>query len=294
MKVVQRSPDKGYLDSWLWVPKHLINVTATQSALSFLFTDSYTGQQKVLSLWKETTHHLLLPRAYWDVGSLPCEVVDCRPRSYVEVDFKSRIKLDHRPGLNGQLSPTGDNVQQLSVNAMVMSMGGVLQLACGKGKTVVALEKIALGRVPSLVVIDNTNLLEQWVDDVKDFIDVPGGVGIIGGGKFDWKKGLVLATYQTLAQRADDMPEEIRRWFGQVFWDEAHHINAPTFSKTAELFYGQRYALTATPRRDDGRGRLCSRPGHPGRAGLSALCQPDDGGKGGDRGHLPLQGHRYP
>lgn len=252
MRVVQRNPDKGYLDTWLWVPKHLINVTATQSALSFLFTDSYSKEQRVLYLWKETTHHLLVPRAFWEVGSLPCEVVDCRPRKYVEVDFKSRIKLDHRPSNAGVLLPTGDDVQQLSLKSMTEALGGVLQLACGKGKTVIALEKIAQGRVPSLVLVDNTNLLEQWLDDVNEFLEVPGGVGVIGAGKFDWKKGLVLATYQTLAQRADEMPEEIRRWFGQIFWDEAHHINAPTFSKTADLFYGNRYALTATPRRDDG------------------------------------------
>ena len=56
MKVIGRLPDKGYVDTWLWVPKSLINVTATQSALSFLFTDSYTGEQRVLSLWKESTH----------------------------------------------------------------------------------------------------------------------------------------------------------------------------------------------------------------------------------------------
>lgn len=272
MKLIRRDPDKGYLDCLLWVPKHLINVTATQSALSFLFTDSYSKEQRVLCLWKETTHHLLVPRAFWEVGSLPCEVIDCRPKNYTEIDFKSRVKLDHRPGAGDVLLPTGDDVQQLSIKAMKESMGGVLQLACGKGKTVVALEKIAQGRVPALVLVDNTNLLEQWLDDVKEFLDVPGGVGVIGAGKFDWHKGLVLATYQTLAQRADEMPEEVRRWFGQVFWDEAHHINAPTFSKTADLFYGQRYALTATPRRDDGLHIICDF--HIGRVLHRDLRQP--------------------
>lgn len=271
MKVIGRSPDKGYIDTWLWVPKSLINMTATQSALSFLFTDSYTGEQRVLSLWKESPHHLLVPRAFWEVGSLPCEVVDCRPMSYTEIDFKSRVMLDHRAGERG-LIPTGDNVQQLSIQAMSNSMGGVLQLACGKGKTVVALEKIARGRVPSLVLVDNTNLLEQWLDDVKEFLIVPGGVGVIGAGRFEWKKGLVLATYQTLASKAPEMPEEVRRWFGQIFWDEAHHVNAPTFSKTADLFYGQRYALTATPRRDDGLHIICDF--HIGRVLHRDLKQP--------------------
>jgi len=272
MKVIRRDPDKGYLSTWLEVPKSLINVTATQSALSFLFTDSYTGEQRVLSLWKETTYHLLVPRAFWEVGSLPCGVVDCRPSRYTEVDFKSRVKLDHLPGNNGQLIPTGDDVQQLSLKAMNEAMGGVLQLRCGAGKTVVALEKIAQGRVPAIVLVDNTNLLEQWLGDVQEFLVVPGGVGVIGAGQFNWKKGLVLATYQTVAARADELPEEVRRWFGQIFWDEAHHVNAPTFSKTADLFYGQRYALTATPRRDDGLHIICDF--HIGRVLHQDLKQP--------------------
>jgi hypothetical protein len=610
MKLIRRDPDKGYLDCLLWVPKSLINVTATQSALSFLFTDSYTGEQRVLSLWKESTHHLLVPRAFWEVGSLPCEVVDCRPMAYPEIDFKSRIKLDHRASKRG-LIPTGNSVQQLSIQAMSCAMGGILQLACGKGKgqplletvmtptgptrigslkvgdlilgsdgrptkvlgvfpqgrrptfkikfsdethafcddqhlwrvkydrrkwrvvstqdlldqelrsaagwkfavpycapvqfesepllidpwllgawlgdgglsphlvftnpeedllerfmnclpkgdtavvqrptnrcvnirvhagtfsaeltelglkgcrswekfipqtyllanvesrwellrglldtdgsianqgraiefsttspqlardmkflvrslggristieretsytyrgkklkgrlsfrqritfpaggatpvssvkhlikwdptpgqrrfkyvtavepageqetvcikvdaedecyltrhftvthnTVVALEKIARGRMPALVLVDNTNLLEQWLDDVNEFLIVPGGVGVIGAGRFEWKKGLVLATYQTLASKADELPEEVRRWFGQIFWDEAHHVNAPTFSKTADLFYGQRYALTATPRRDDGLHIICDF--HIGRVLHRDLKQP--------------------
>lgn len=257
MKIVKRNPEHAYIDTWLWVPKSLINVTATQSALSFLFTDSYTGEQRILQLWRETIHHLLVPRAFWEVGSLPCRVIDCRPRSYAEINFKSRIKLDHLPNIDGLLAPTGSNMQSLSIKAMEEAMGGVLQLKCGAGKTVIALEKIARGRVPAIVIVDNTNLLEQWLDDIREFLEVPGGIGVIGAGRFDWEKGLVVATYQTLAARADELPEPVRKWFGQAFWDEAHHVNAPTFSKTADLFYGQRYALTATPRRDDGLHIIC-------------------------------------
>lgn len=260
MKVVRRDPSKGYIDSWLWVPKAYINVNATQSALNFVFTDSYTGNQKVLSLWRETPHHLLVPRAFWDPATLPFDVIDCRPMSYAHVEFKSRVLLDHRIALvdgEKKLMPTGDNVQQLSLNAMCGAMGGVLQLACGAGKTVVALEKIARGKVPALIMLDNMNLLKQWADDIEEFLDVPGGIGELSAGKYEWKKGIVLATYHSVAARADEMTEEARRWFGQIFWDEAHHVNAPVFSKSADLFYGKRYALTATPRRDDGLHIIC-------------------------------------
>lgn len=260
MQIIRRDPDKAYLDTWLWIPKTLINVTATQSALSFMFEDRYAGKQEVLYLWKEHRHHLLVPRAFWEPGSLPCEVVDCRPRAYPHVQFKSRILLDHRVTDIDErpvLMPTGDDVQRRSMAALQAAMGGVLQLACGKGKTVVALQHIALRAVPALIVVDNTNLLEQWDREIHTFLEVPGGVGYLMSGHNTWKKGVVLATYQTLAARADDMPEECRRWFGGAYFDEGHHVSAPTFSRGADLLYGNRYALTATPKRDDGWHVVC-------------------------------------
>lgn len=128
---------------------------------------------------------------------------------------------------------------------------------CGKGKTVVALHFAALKQVPTLIAVDNTTLLLQWQKEIAKHLDVPGGVGIIQGDSRDWKKYIVMATYQTLANWAATMPEEVRRWFGLVIWDEGHHVSAPTFSKSAPLFYGYRLALTATPSRADGSHVIC-------------------------------------
>ena len=253
--IVKRDPSKGYLAAWLWIPKNFINLDATKAGLTKAIVDRYTGNTKILYLYREAPAHLLVPRAFWDPASLPFEVVDCRPTSYSRVRFRSHIQLDHRIGeQNGQnvLLPTGSDVQQKSLTAMQAAMGGVLQLSCGKGKSHVALELIVQGQVPAAVMVDNTQLLGQWLKLVEEFITVPGGVGIVGDGQRDWKKGLVLATYQTMASWADEMPEEVRRWFGVAIFDEGHHVSAPVFSKAASLFYGRRYCLTATPERDDG------------------------------------------
>ena len=255
MKVIKRRPDQGYLDRWLWAPKVYVNVNAVKSSLTHTVADSYTGREKLLYLWKETEDHILVPRAFWDPMRLPFPVVDCRPRVFPTIEFSHRIQLDHRPTLVGnavRLAPTGDTVQQLSVEALKCSTGGVLTLACGKGKTVVALYEIALSKVPALVLCDNTNLLQQWVKEIEKLLDVPGGIGIFGGGKHEWKKGLVIATYQSVANWADTIEEEARRWFGRIYWDEGHHVSAPVFARTADMFYGKRLSLTATPSRDDG------------------------------------------
>lgn len=255
MKVIQRRGDLGYLDRWLWVPKVHVSVDATKSALTHVLTDGYNGVERILYLWKETRDHLLVPRAFWDPIRLPFPIVDCRPQSYTQVNFGHIIRLDHRVvEFQGkmQLCATGKDVQKKSIAALCASPGGILQLACGKGKTVVALYKIATGRVPSLVMLDNLNLLYQWKKEAEKLLDVPGGIGIYADGRKEWKHGLVLATYHSIANWAETITEEERSWFGQVFWDEGHHVPALTFSQTADMFYGNRYSLTATPERSDG------------------------------------------
>ena len=256
MQIIRRDPDVAYLDRHLWAPKRFIDENSVKTALTYEIASAYgEGHTRLLYLWKEAPHHILVPRCFWDPGRLPCRVIDCRPRTFTTVDFKSRIRLDHRlKEVDGKkvLMPTGSNIQQRSLAAMEAAPGGILQLTCGLGKTVIAIEKIARGRVPALVMLDNINLLHQWKNEVEGLLDVPGGIGIFGDGKKEWQRSLVLATYHSIANWADTIPEEARRWFGQIFWDESHHVPAQLFSKTADMFYGARYGLTATPERSDG------------------------------------------
>jgi len=244
--------DRGYLDTNLWVPKVHFNVEGVKRALTFSYLEGKDRIPTDLPLYRETADHLVVPREFWPRDQLPFEIVDCRPQRYSRSPVRSRITLDHKRQNDGSLIPTGSDVQRKSVDALMSARGGILQLACGKGKTVVFLEVIARSGMPGLIVVDNTQLLEQWSEAISTFLDVPGGVGLIQEQTFDWKKWVVLSTYQTLARRAADMPEEVRRWFGIIGWDEAHHVNAPTFSRSADLFYGRRYGLTATPEREDG------------------------------------------
>ena len=231
MKVIKRDPNKGYLDRWLWVPKSIIDANSVKGALTYELSSSFgRGRTQLLFLWKETAHHLLLPRAFWDVSKLPCVVVDCRPQSYERIDFVSRIRLDHKVATVGgkkSLVPTGEDLQRRSIAAMETSPSGTIQLACGKGKSVIALEHIARSKVPALVMLDNTNLLYQWLKLAEELLEVPGGIGVFGDGQRDWKKGLVLATYHSIANWSDTIPEEAREWFGGIYWDEGHHCFPP-------------------------------------------------------------------
>lgn len=252
MKVARRDPNCGYIDRWLWVPKTYMNVEGTKNALTFQFVDQYSENKvRILFLWKETDHHLVVPRAFWNVQSVPYPIIDLRPQYYQQTKIESRVKLDHR-FVNGQLTKTGRLVQTKSMHALLNNPGGTLQLSCGTGKTPTALDFIARSKVPALVVLPDTQLMEQWRAEIAKHLVVPGGVGLIQAGVFDWKHDIVLTTYHTISARSDELPEEVRRWFGVIIWDEGHHISAPTFSISAEAFYGTRVTLTATQERDDG------------------------------------------
>jgi superfamily II DNA or RNA helicase len=56
----------------------------------------------------------------------------------------------------------------------------------------------------------------------------------------------------SLSQHKEERDMEFRRRFGLVLYDEGHHMSAPVFVKSADLFFGRRYSLTATPNRTDG------------------------------------------
>jgi superfamily II DNA or RNA helicase len=243
MKFIKRDPGVGYIDSALHVPKGAVNVDSVKGALTFFVQDKM-GNSRYLQLYEETDTHLVIPRAFWKIEELWFETVDCRPPSYQEVQIDSHITLDAK-------NPSRVT-QREAVDAILKSKGGLLQLFCGSGKTVVALEVASRMKVPTIVIVDNNNLMKQWQDAIAQHLTVPDGIGQIQERFFDWQKPIVMATYQTLANRAETLPEEVRRWFGLVIFDECHHVSAPTFCRSADLFYGFRLGLTATPERTDG------------------------------------------
>ncbi len=73
----------------------------------------------------------------------------------------------------------------------------------------------------------------------------------IGGKKPDWLRKVVIVMLPTLFGQLDQLPMFVRQRFGTAVYDEAHHLPAATFSQTASTFFCDRFALTATPHRED-------------------------------------------
>ncbi len=127
----------------------------------------------------------------------------------------------------------------------------------GWGKTIGSL--IVAGRigVTTLIVVDQENLKDQWIESLtKHFGFKLEDIGIIQGKKCIYEgKAVTIAMVQTLTQKR--LPEEVYSYFGLIIVDEVHIIGAPTFNFILlEFSAAFRFGVSATPKRKDGLQKL--------------------------------------
>lgn len=158
--------------------------------------------------------------------------------------------------------PGGERLQHDALEALSTGLDGTLQLYCGAGKTVIAIEHAIRTAKPCLIVVDNNVLLEQWVEALSKHTDYRGmdrhkwaSRPHVWSGRTGWARAaFTLTLYSRLA---DIVPtDEQRAFYGTVFYDEGHHLGSNTYSRCAGLFHGQRISLSATPTRRDGMDEL--------------------------------------
>lgn len=100
----------------------------------------------------------------------------------------------------------------------------------------------------TLVVVHNTNLRQQWAQEIKKLFGF--NPGIIGSGKFDISTPIVVGNTQTLA----NVVPQISKEFGTIILDEVHHTPASTFSKIIDASHARyRIGLSGTLQRKDGK-----------------------------------------
>ncbi len=238
----RRRSDRAYISDNLWLPKSKINVDSIKRSLELYPVVNGNYPKAAVRLWRESENHMIVPRYFiapekydrWDF-----EFVDLRPKTFPKVRIKHKVI-------------PRDESQARAIEALIKAERGILNLACGKGKTTIALAAAAELGVPTIIVVNNRSLMSQWKDMIRQHWNYQGEIGTVQQKEFNWKHPITLAMIHTLAAKAKDWPADFRRHFGIVIFDEVHHLSAPTFVKTADLFFGRRWGLTATPNRADG------------------------------------------
>ena len=128
--------------------------------------------------------------------------------------------------------------------------GGVLNLACGKGKTFLGLCLSSTLKKKTIIVSPQKAHLENWKLELEKFFDFDGTTGWIQGKKREWDADIIFATVQTLSNMVDNQ-EHIPEDIGLAIYDECHGMSALHFAKAADIFGGHRLGLSATPNRTD-------------------------------------------
>jgi superfamily II DNA or RNA helicase/very-short-patch-repair endonuclease len=148
----------------------------------------------------------------------------------------------------GELRPE----QRAAAKALLAHDSGVLAATTAFGKTVVGAWLIAERGVSTLVLVHRRQLLDQWIERLEMFLDLPtDAIGRIGGGRRR-PTGLVdVAVIQSLAMKGavDDRVAE----YGQLIVDECHHLPARSFEQVARQAKVRFVVgLSATVARKDG------------------------------------------
>ncbi len=129
--------------------------------------------------------------------------------------------------------------------------GGLLEIPCGRGKTVIALKIISCLKKKTLVIVHKSFLLNQWVERIEQFLPTA-KVGRIQGQIVDIEnKDIVIGMLQSLSMK--DYPDDMFNSFGLTIVDECHHISSEVFCRSLQkinTFYA--LGLSATMERKDG------------------------------------------
>lgn len=123
--VPDRDPELGYIDNWLWLPKKGIAVETLRRSLRIPYVKG--DRLEYIECWRESRHHLGVPRCRIDPAKLPYDVVDLRPTEYERADIRSSIELD-------SLMPERDE-QTRAYDDVVSASGGILNLSCVSADT---------------------------------------------------------------------------------------------------------------------------------------------------------------
>jgi superfamily II DNA or RNA helicase len=129
--------------------------------------------------------------------------------------------------------------------------GGLLEIPCGRGKTVMALKIIAeLGR-KTLIIVHKGFLLNQWKERIEQFLP-QARVGTIQGQVVDIEdKDIVIGMLQSLSMKV--YPAELFTSFGLTVVDECHHISSEVFCRSLQtIVTAYTLGLSATMDRKDG------------------------------------------
>jgi len=230
------------------------------------------GKPRIVSCAELHPRHVALPRGSFDeaIGFLS----DHGATADLDDLREDGTRLPATVRFRGELRQP----QSRAFDALAEHDTGVLAATTAFGKTVVASALIAHRGRGTLVLVHRRELLSQWVERLRSFLQIdPKQIGTIGAGKRKPTGVIDVALIQSLVRKGE--VDDIVADYGHLVVDECHHLSAASFELVARRSKA-RYVtgLSATVARKDGHHPIIFMQCGPVRHQVSAKSQAAESG----------------
>ena len=186
-----------------------------------------SDEESAFPVFRENTNKFYLPRFYGiNRYGLPSRS-EIAQGADINVTFSKSLR-DYQEKIIGVYTKYVNT--PICSGSVLVGSGGILQVPCGAGKTVMALKIISNLKKKTLIIVHKEFLMNQWIERIAEFL--PGAsVGKIQGQTFDIEgKDIVIGMVQTLYDK-EFHPDAFAQ-FGLTIIDEVHRIGSEQFSRT--------------------------------------------------------------
>ena len=232
---------KGYT-----IPKNELSIEKQVQIRNDLTIKPFTmgspiNDTKSFPAYRESSNKFYVPHYYGIENFGP-------PKQY-KISDGNDINLE----FNGKLRENQEIVVNTYLNHVynVGFGGGLLELPCAYGKTVLSLNIISQLKKKTFIIVHKEFLMNQWIERIKQFLPLA-RIGKIQGPIIDIDdKDIVIGMLQSLSMK--EYPASIFDSFGLTIIDEVHHISSEVFSNSLfKLVTKYMLGLSATMNRKDG------------------------------------------
>lgn len=200
-----------------------------------------SGGAKAFKLYQESPNKIYVPKFYGISKFGDPHVNRITHGQDIQLTFKGSLRQEQDAPVKAFLEAARQQ----------HATGGILNLTCASGKTVMAIHLICVLGKKTLVVVHKDFLLQQWKERISQFAP-DAKLGLIKAKTVDVEgKDIVLASLQSLCMK--DYSPDVFEDFGFVVVDEVHHTSAEIFSRALrKVAFKYTLGLSATINRKDG------------------------------------------
>ena len=203
---------------------------------------SPAAQTSTFPAYRESSNKFYLPRYFGEEHFGPFVSSKISEGVSIDIPFVADLRDAQKPVTKTYL----DHVLKSPGGG-----GGLLELPCAAGKTVISLYICSKLQKKTLIIVHKEFLLNQWIERIQQFIPTA-RVGRIQGQILDIEnKDIVIGMLQSLSMK--DYHETTFQSFGLTIIDEVHHISSEVFSCALfKIVTKYMLGLSATMNRKDG------------------------------------------